>query len=138
MFVNGQAMSGGSLSFALEGARYLGAIETAPRYRFYSVRDEFPGLLPVASAGERVPGELYALSHSQLREGLLPNEPDELELTIIELEDGSGALSMRLRDAAIDRPGVVDITRHGGWLNYLKTLTTTAGRRGRGDRPAPV
>ncbi|WP_231613281.1 allophanate hydrolase-related protein [Halomonas sp. BC04] len=76
---------------------------------------------------ERVPGELYALSHGQLREGLLPNEPDELELTIIELEDGSGALSMRLRESAIDRPGVVDITRHGGWLNYLKTLTTKAG-----------
>ncbi|RDB42700.1 hypothetical protein DU490_11970 [Halomonas sp. DQ26W] len=127
MFVNGQAMSGGSLDFALEGARFLGAITTAPRYRFYSIRDEFPGLLPVSSAGAQVPGELYALSHAQLREDLLPNEPDELELTIIELEDGSGALSMRLRESAIDGPGVVDITRHGGWLNYLKTLATKAG-----------
>ncbi|WP_355662454.1 allophanate hydrolase-related protein [Halomonas salifodinae] len=128
MFVNGQAMAGGSLAFALAEARFLGAVRTAPRYRFYSIRDEFPGLLPVNTAGAPVPGELYELTHAQLREGLLPNEPDELELTAIELEDGTGCLSMRLRDAAIDRPGVVEITRHGGWWNYLETLAMHEGK----------
>lgn len=128
MFVNGQAMAGGSINFALAGARFLGAFQTSPRYLFYSVRNEFPGLFPVASGGGRVPGELYELSHAQLREELLPNEPDELELTIIELEDGSGALSMRLRDAVIGQPDVIDITRHGGWRKYQETLAATAGR----------
>ena len=56
MFVNGQAMSGGSLSDALAGGRFLGAANTAPRYRFFSVRDEFPGLFRVADGGVPIPG----------------------------------------------------------------------------------
>lgn len=119
MFVNGQAMSGGSISFALEGATFIGAVKTAPRYRFYSVRDEFPGLWPVDQGGQSIPGELYELSYAQLRESLLPNEPAELELSIIELEDGSGSLSMRMRADEIEADGVVDITDQGGWLKYL-------------------
>ena len=119
MFVNGQAMSGGSINFALEGARFLGPVKTAPRYRFYSVRDEFPGLWPVEQGGQSIPGELYEVTYAQLRESLLPNEPDELELSIIELEDGSGSLSMKMRADEIEAGGVVDITDQGGWLKYL-------------------
>jgi hypothetical protein len=51
---------------------------------------------------------------------LLPNEPAELELTVIELEDGSGSLSMCLRASAISLPTVVDITASGGWLAYCE------------------
>ncbi|WP_253273019.1 gamma-glutamylcyclotransferase [Halomonas sp. PR-M31] len=118
MFVNGQAMSGGAINFSLKGAAFLGNVKTAAKYRFYSVRDEFPGLFPAAENGSMVPGELYEVSYKQLRERLLPNEPEELELTVIELEDGSGSLSMRLRDTALDLPGVIDISEKGGWLAY--------------------
>jgi hypothetical protein len=119
MFVNGQAMSGGSLNGALAGARFLGPATTAPRYRFYSVRDEFPGLHPVAENGRAVPGELYEVSYEILREHLLPNEPPELELGVIELEDGTGSLSMRMRAEALTAPGVRDISDAGGWRAYL-------------------
>ncbi|MCB8888288.1 gamma-glutamylcyclotransferase [Vreelandella malpeensis] len=119
MFVNGQAMSGGSINFALEGAKFLGPVKTAPRYRFYSVRDEFPGLWPVEQGGQSIPGELYEVTYAQLRESLLPNEPGELELSVIELEDGSGSLSMKMRAEEIDADGVVEITDQGGWLKYL-------------------
>ncbi|GGM15477.1 allophanate hydrolase-related protein [Nakamurella endophytica] len=122
MFVNGQALSGGSLNGALAGGRLLGPVRTAPRYRFYSVRDEFPGLHPVDSGGTSVPGEVYVVSYAVLREGLLPQEPLELELGVIELEDGSGSLSMRMRADALDLPGVVDITDRGGWLAYLAAI----------------
>lgn len=57
MFVNGQGMSGGSLNDAIAGAEFLGPVSTAARYRFYSVRDEFPGLAPVANGGAAVPGQ---------------------------------------------------------------------------------
>jgi len=120
MFVNGQALSGGSISFALEGATFLGKARTAGSYRFYSVRDEFPGLFSVQDGGANILGELYDVSYAQLRESLLPNEPEELELTVIALEDGSGALSMCLRKSAISLPAVVDITASGGWLAYLE------------------
>jgi gamma-glutamylcyclotransferase (GGCT)/AIG2-like uncharacterized protein YtfP len=119
MFVNGQAMSGGSLNHALTDARLIGAARTAPRYRFYSVRDEFPGLHPVAEGGVSVPGELYEVDYATLREQLLPNEPVELELTLIELEDGSGSLSMRMREESLAMAGVRDISADGGWLAYL-------------------
>lgn len=118
MFVNGQAMSGGSLNDALTGADFLGAVLTAPKYRFFSVRDEFPGLHPVESDGHSVPGELYSLPYAMLRERLLPREPAELELGVIELVDGTGSLSMRMRAWALDADGVVDISTAGGWLAH--------------------
>ncbi|MER6826533.1 MULTISPECIES: gamma-glutamylcyclotransferase [unclassified Streptosporangium] len=124
MFVNGQAMSGGSLNTALSGAVFVGPVETAPRYRFYSVRDEFPGLYPVTSDGHVVPGELYEVSYRILREHLLPNEPEELELSVIELSDGSGSLSMRMRDESLTLPGVTDISTAGGWRAYLASGRT--------------
>lgn len=121
MFVNGQAMSGGTLNDALHRAKFLGKVDTAPKYRFFSVRDEFPGLHPVTTGGFVVPGELYAVEYDVLREELLPREPEELELGVIELADGTGSLSMRMRENSITAPGVTDISEHGGWLTYLDT-----------------
>lgn len=119
MFVNGQAMRGGSLANALDTATFIGPAITAARYRFYSVRDEFPGLYPAESGGQAVPGELYAMSYTTLREQLLPREPVELELTVIELDDGNGSLSMQIRTDARNASGVVDISNDGGWRAYL-------------------
>lgn len=119
MFVNGQAMRGGSLNDALADARFLGPARTAPRYRFFSVRDEFPGLHPVTDGGLAVPGELYELSYAMLREQLLPREPAELELGVIELSDGTGSLAMRMRAWVLDGPGLTDISAAGGWHAYL-------------------
>ncbi|MBA2810207.1 MULTISPECIES: allophanate hydrolase-related protein [Streptomyces] len=121
MFVNGQAMSGGSLNHALRDARLLGPARTAPAYRFYSVRDEFPGLHPVTEGGAAIRGEVYEVGYEVLREKLLPEEPAELELGVITLEDGSGSFSMRMRAQALTAPGVTDITKHGGWHAYLST-----------------
>jgi gamma-glutamylcyclotransferase (GGCT)/AIG2-like uncharacterized protein YtfP len=119
MFVNGQALRGGSLSDALADAEFLGPVQTAPHYRFYSVRDVFPGLYPVTEHGRRVPGEVYQMPYGMLRDRLLPREPVELELSVIELADGTGSLSMRMRTDALALPDVSDISDAGGWLNYL-------------------
>jgi hypothetical protein len=122
MFVNGQALRGGSLHDALDGARFLGSVLTAPGYRFFSVRDEFPGLHPVAGAGFAVPGEIYQMPYAMLRDRLLPREPRELELGVIELSDGQGSLSMRMREWALNADGVTDISAAGGWLAYLAAI----------------
>lgn len=119
MFVNGQAMRGGEFNDALSEARFLGPVRTAARYRFYSVREEFPGLFPVDLDGVSVVGELYELPYGMLADQLLPREPAELELSIVELEDGRGSLSMRLREESIRLPGVQDISHAGGWHAYL-------------------
>ena len=117
MFVNGQAMSGGSIHAPLAGAVFLGPARTAPRYRFWAFRDEFPGLEPVTDGGWSVPGELYAVSYAVLRDQLLPLEPPELELSVIELADGSGSLSMRVRAETL--AGAVEIRHPDGWPGYL-------------------
>lgn len=118
MFVNGQGMRGGEFNDSLADATYLGEAQTAEKYRFYSVRGEFPGLHPVPSGGGSVPGEVYELPPLMLSERLLPREPKELELSIIELADGSAALSMKMRDESLHLPGVRDITGEGGWRAF--------------------
>jgi hypothetical protein len=122
LFVNGEAMSGGSIHHAIAGAKFLGEVATAPRYRLFSVRDEFPGLFLVEQGGVSVPGELYEIEYAMVRDALLPEEPPELELTVIELAGGLGALSLHLRKSALGAPGVVDISAVGGWRSYRALL----------------
>ena len=74
------------------------------------------------------PGELYEVSYALLRDRLLPAEPPELELGIIELDDGSGSLAMRLRAEVLETPGVIDISDQGGWLNYTQQARLRAGK----------
>ena len=120
MFLNGEAMRGRPLHENVADAPFLGPARTAPRYRFYSVRDEFPGLARAMSApGYKIEGELYEISEETLRDRLLPNEPPELELGVIELEDGTAAFSMLLRSEQLGSPELLDISEHGGWRNYM-------------------
>ena len=88
MFLNGTAMSGQRDHGAVAGATFIGPARTAARYRFFAVRDEFPGLYPVDEDGRSIEGELYELSEAILFGSLLPAEPAELEIGTIELDDG--------------------------------------------------
>jgi hypothetical protein len=124
MFVNGQAMSGGEFNDAFASARFLGPVRTAPEYRFFSFHDAFPGLAAVSQGGWSVPGEIYEISYTDLREKLLPREPAELELSVIKLEDGRGSLSMVCRGIPSDHDDVYEITAAGGWRDHLATLST--------------
>ncbi len=121
MFLNGGGMRGGSAHHAIEGVPLIGERRTAPLYRFYSVRAEFPGLYPVPGNGQPVLGELYDVPMGPLR-ALLATEPPELELSIIELEDGDLSFGMVLRDAEHGRGVHQDITRYGGWRAYRASL----------------
>ena len=98
MFLNGDGMRGGRAHYTIEGVPLIGERWTAPRYRFYSVRDEFPALYPVADRGQPVFGELYDVPMGPLS-ALLATEPLELELSIIELDDGELSFAMVLRDS---------------------------------------
>ncbi|MGV9803069.1 allophanate hydrolase-related protein [Mycobacterium sp. NPDC003449] len=125
MFVNGQAMSGGPLNDALARARFVGPVRTAPAYRFFSFDNVFPGLAPVPDGGWSVPGEVYEVSYAELRDKLLPREPDELELSVIELEDGRGALSMVCRFLPDGAERTQEITVPGGWRQHLDEPTSS-------------
>ena len=123
MFLNGGGMRGGPIHHHIENiAQFVGQVRTAPVYRFYSVRDEFPGIYLIGAGGYAIVGELYELPLGVLRDGLLPAEPAELELSIIELEDSSASLSMVMRETELKSPGVVDISDHGDWHAYRESL----------------
>jgi Allophanate hydrolase C-terminal domain len=118
MFLNGGAMAGGPLHPLLRGARLVAVTRTAPRYRFWSVGDRFPALQPVADGGVAVAGEVYDVPLDVLRESLLPAEPPELELGVIELSDGRSCLAMLLRRPAAEPAQLHDISGHAGWRQY--------------------
>jgi len=142
MFLNGGAMRGGPLHHLLAGAQFVSVVRTAPKYRFYSVGDRFPALVELTGPqdlggelepgaglasgaglepgeGVAVAGELYDVPWDVLRESLLPAEPAELELGVIELEDGSGCLSMVRRRSYHEPPGLyLDISDHADWRSY--------------------
>jgi gamma-glutamylcyclotransferase (GGCT)/AIG2-like uncharacterized protein YtfP len=145
MFLTGDGMRGGPLHRHIEGAEFLGERRTLARYRFYSVRDEFPALRPVGEGGYAISGELYEVPMARLH-GLLAREPPELELSIVELAAGDPAGSSPAPDGAApgetagelsfgmilrrgeDAPGRhADISQHGGWRAYRGLAPPPAG-----------
>ncbi|MGW7447041.1 allophanate hydrolase-related protein [Kitasatospora sp. NPDC054795] len=126
MFFNGQAMTGGPFHGKVADS-LLGPARTAPGYRFFSIdhsggTDVCPGLLADPEAGTAIEGELYDIPLERLRDVVLPGEPRELELGVIELEDGSACLSMLLARGEVERGMHREITHHGGWRAYLRTI----------------
>lgn len=121
IFLNGGGMKGGPLHSQLQGTPMVCQARSAPKYRYFSVRGEFPAMHESGSA--RVVGELYDLPLTVLRDHLVPAEPPELEIGVIELEDGSAALATVLRSSML--PGLLqsgdirDISYLGDWRAFL-------------------
>ncbi|OLS97487.1 hypothetical protein BJF90_10175 [Pseudonocardia sp. CNS-004] len=118
MFLNGTAMSGGADHHLVGDAPLVARTTTAPRYRFHAVGGKYPALEDIGEGGAAVEGEVYELSYEQLREVLLPGEPDGLELGVIELADGSGSLAMVLRREYPRLPELTDISGLASWRTY--------------------
>ena len=122
IFLNGGGMRGGPLHSQLQGTPMVCRTRSAPRYRYFSVRGQFPAMHESGSA--QVAGELYDLPLKILRDHLVPAEPPELEIGVIELEDGSAALATVLRDAALESGllqsgDIRDISYLGDWREFL-------------------
>jgi hypothetical protein len=124
LFVNGGGMRGGEVHYSIEGLPFLGEARTAPRYRFFSVRDEFPGLWPVDEGGVSIAGELYDVPLDVIRDRFIPAEPPELELSVVELDDGSSALVVLVRANFYESgEGLKDISEYGGWRAYRASMS---------------
>lgn len=111
-------MSGGEFNDSSGEARLSGEVRTAPKYRSYAVRDVSPVLHPTTTGGRSVSGELDELTYLMLAGRLLPRELAELEPSIIEVEDGSGVLPIRMRDAAVVAPDAIGASDVGGYRAY--------------------
>jgi hypothetical protein len=119
MFLNGGGMRGGSLHHLLHGAPLVSdQARTAARYRLHSVGDRYPALELVQAGGAAIAGEVYDLPLDVLRDSLLPAEPPELELGVIELADGTPSLGMILRRPCPPLDELTDVSGYGGWRAY--------------------
>jgi allophanate hydrolase len=97
------------------GARWAGAVCTAPNYRLKALdtTPPKPGLLRTDSGGAQIAGERWVLSPAALG-AFLADLPAPMMLGSVELADGSRITGFGCDHAA--GLGGADITKHGGWL----------------------
>jgi gamma-glutamylcyclotransferase (GGCT)/AIG2-like uncharacterized protein YtfP len=117
LFVNGTLMKGLALHKNLEGAEFLGAFQTAPIYRIYSINDVHPGMYEVASGGVSVAGELYKMSDETWAK-VEAGEPPHLYCGPVKLNNGRIVEGI-LYPADKIKPEHVDISRFGDWRVYM-------------------
>lgn len=116
LFVNGTLMRGLKLHPNLDGATFVGAFRTAPRYRVFSIGDVHPGMFRVDSGGASIAGELYELP-DEVWQRVHAGEPPNLYRGPVELEDGRtvpGILYPRELAEGHQR----EITEYGDWRAY--------------------
>lgn len=121
--VNGTLMRGLELEGNLKavGAVFLEESKTEKAYRLYSINDQYPAMIKVDKGGKTVDVELYEISEEGLKE-VLSREPPGLTIEEITLIDD------RKVQGVIGLPDIIkgqkEITKYGGWRNYLKDKET--------------
>lgn len=113
---NGGLMRGQTAHWKLKGATFLGEVQTAPRYRLYSIGDRYPAMLRDEERGVALQAELY-LVPDDLRARILAAEPPGLYCGMVELDDGR-VLDGILGEASFVAHHGQDISAYGGWANY--------------------
>lgn len=117
LFVNGTLMRGLGLHANLEGAEFVGAFHTAPRYRLYSIGDVHPGMFEVVDGGVSVAGELYNVPEDVLQR-VEAGEPPGLYRGPVELSTGRVVDGILFpRELAEGRHP--DISSYGDWRAYI-------------------
>ncbi len=119
--VNGTLMRGLELNGNLlrAGARFVREARTAPQYRLYSIGDRHPAMLRVQSGGAAVSLELWEIPAAGLA-ALVQAEPAGLCVGKVALADGAEVLGVLGEPWLCE--GAPEITRHGGWREYLSAL----------------
>ena len=116
-FICGSALQGQPDHGNLGGARFAGAVVTAPKYRMASVRGLHPAVYEVPFGGVALAGELYELTTEQYA-GLIAGEPAGLYEAPIELADGSSARAMFYPRELVESSGFEDVSEFGGWAAF--------------------
>lgn len=117
LFVNGTLMRGLALHDNLDGAEFLGAFRTAPRYRVYSIDDRHPGMFEVEEGGVSVAGELYRVPEDVWKR-VEDGEPPNLYRGMITLDDGREVYGI-LYPQELAQSGHRDISDYGDWRAYM-------------------
>lgn len=116
--VNGTLMRGLELENNLKQAKalFIKESKTEKAYRLFSINDQYPAMIKVASGGNTVDVELYEISEEGLKE-VLSKEPPGLTIKEITLIDGTSVQGVIGLESITK--GQKEITTYGGWRNYL-------------------
>ena len=116
--VNGTLMRGLELENNLKQAKalFIKESKTEKAYRLFSINDQYPAMIKVASGGNTVDVELYEISEEGLKE-VLSKEPPGLTIKEITLIDGTSVQGVIGLESITK--GQKEIPAYGGWRNYL-------------------
>ena len=120
LFVNGTLMRGLALHHNLDGAEFVGAFRTAPKYRLYSIGDVHPGMFEVEAGGVSVAGEIYRMTNEIWRR-VEAGEPPHLYRGPVRLSDGRSVDGI-LFPRALAQGRHRDISDFGDWRAYIASL----------------
>ncbi len=108
------------------GAVLRETARTAPHYRLYALPDTSPpkpGMLRVGSEGAAIEVEVWDMPGAEVG-AFLALVPAPLGIGRIELDDGRWVHGFICEAHALQNAR--DVTRHGGWRAYLRSLAATS------------
>jgi allophanate hydrolase len=119
--LTGQPLNGQLVS---AGGSFAGAVTTAPSYRLFALETTppKPGMLRVSSGGASVTGEVWTLPAAGFAR-FVAALPAPMTIGRVTLSDGRDVAGFLCEPIATEN--AADITRHGGWREWLDS--TTAG-----------
>ena len=122
--VNGTLMRGLELNPNLTRVRatFVREAATVPAYRLWSINDRHPAMIRVASGGDSVAVEVWAVPPEGLAT-ILAQEPPGLCIGKVTLSDGEEVLGVLGEPLLCE--GQREITRHGGWRAYVASRQHT-------------
>ncbi|MBQ7743308.1 MAG: glutamyl-tRNA amidotransferase [Lachnospiraceae bacterium] len=122
--VNGTLMRGLELEKNMldAGASLLCEAKTEKAYRLYSIDDKNPAMIRVpvdSNDANEIDVELWEVPYEGLV-SILMKEPEGLSVGKVKLNDGRVVLGVIGESELIKDKK--EITKYGGWRNYIKTL----------------
>jgi allophanate hydrolase len=99
----------------LEGASFVEAARTAPRYRLFSL-DGFPVLVEDEHGGA-LDVQVWEVPDERWQE-IVAAEPPDMVPGTVELGDGRRIATLLGTHTFVEREGGLDVTAHGSWRAY--------------------
>tara|TARA_B100000686_G_C16609307_1_gene872931 strand:- start:718 stop:1092 length:375 start_codon:yes stop_codon:yes gene_type:complete len=117
ILVIGSALRSQGFDQGAAGLTFIEEAKTAPKYRLYSLEDQWAALVSVEHGGVSVAGEIVEVPDERWPE-ILASEPPGVVPGPIELDDGREVIAA-LGDFEYMENHAVEITQFGSFAAYL-------------------